>query len=94
MAKLTQQELERHLWGAADILRGTVDAGDYKQYIFGLLFYILSLIRESFIGGPPEHFAIVRPPQETDYSNKDEYHARMAQHVLWTKDLTRYGLTP
>jgi len=29
MAKLTQQELERHLWGAADILRGTVDAGDY-----------------------------------------------------------------
>lgn len=39
MAKLTQQELERHLWQAADILRGTVDAGDYKQYIFGLLFY-------------------------------------------------------
>lgn len=39
MARLSQQELERHLWGAADILRGTVDAGDYKQYIFGLLFY-------------------------------------------------------
>lgn len=38
-ARLSQQELERHLWGAADILRGTVDAGDYKQYIFGLLFY-------------------------------------------------------
>lgn len=39
MAKLTQAELERHLWQAADILRGHVDAGDYKQYIFGLLFY-------------------------------------------------------
>jgi transposase len=39
MPKLTQQKLERHLWGAADILRATVDAGDYKQYIFGLLFY-------------------------------------------------------
>jgi type I restriction enzyme M protein len=39
LAKLTQAELETHLWKAADILRGTVDAGDYKQYIFGLLFY-------------------------------------------------------
>lgn len=39
MAELTQAELERHLWQAADILRGTVDAGDYKQYIFALLFY-------------------------------------------------------
>jgi type I restriction enzyme M protein len=36
---LTQADLERHLWQAADILRGTVDSGDYKQYIFGLLFY-------------------------------------------------------
>lgn len=37
--KLTQQELESHLWGAADILRGAIDAADYKHYIFGLLFY-------------------------------------------------------
>ncbi len=36
---LTQEALERHLWGAADILRGRIDSGDYKHYIFGLLFY-------------------------------------------------------
>ena len=28
MTKLTQAALERHLWGAADILRGTVGAGE------------------------------------------------------------------
>ncbi len=37
--RLTQAELDRHLWQAADILRGHVDAGDYKQYVFALLFY-------------------------------------------------------
>ena len=37
--RITQSELESYLWGAANILRGLVDAGDYKQYIFPLLFY-------------------------------------------------------
>jgi type I restriction enzyme M protein len=37
--RLTQSELESYLWGAATILRGLVDAGDYKQYIFPLLFF-------------------------------------------------------
>ena len=36
---LSQQELESYLWGAAVILRGLVDAGDYKQFVFPLLFY-------------------------------------------------------
>ena len=36
---MTQQELEKYLWGAATTLRGTIDAGDYKQFIFPLLFF-------------------------------------------------------
>jgi len=36
---LTQQQLESYLWGAATILRGLVDAGDYKQLIFPLVFF-------------------------------------------------------
>jgi type I restriction enzyme M protein len=36
---MTQKELEKYLWGAATQLRGTIDAGDYKQYIFPLLFF-------------------------------------------------------
>jgi len=39
VAKLTLPELESHLWGAANILRGKIDSSDYKHYIFGLLFY-------------------------------------------------------
>jgi len=35
---LSQQELESHLMGAATLLRGLIDAGDNKQYIFPLLF--------------------------------------------------------
>jgi type I restriction enzyme M protein len=37
--QLTQQQLESYLWGAANLLRGLVDAGDYKQFVFPLLFF-------------------------------------------------------
>ena len=38
-APITQQELESYLWGAATHLRGHVQAGDYKQFVFPLLFF-------------------------------------------------------
>jgi type I restriction enzyme M protein len=36
---LSQKELESYLWSAATLLRGLIDASDYKQYIFPLLFF-------------------------------------------------------
>lgn len=37
--KITLSELENWLWGAANILRGPVDASDFKAYLFPLLFF-------------------------------------------------------
>ena len=36
---MNTKELEAYLWGAANILRGLIDAADFKQYIFPLLFF-------------------------------------------------------
>jgi type I restriction enzyme M protein len=35
----TLSQLESHLWEAANILRGPVDASDFKTYVFPLLFF-------------------------------------------------------
>ena len=36
---ITLNQLESHLWEAANILRGPVDAADFKTYVFPLLFF-------------------------------------------------------
>src|SRR6266446_4583107 len=39
MPRLTQQQLETYLWGAANILRGRTAGQDYKTYILSLMFF-------------------------------------------------------
>ncbi len=39
MHTVTLNQLESHLWEAANILRGPVDAADFKTYVFPLLFF-------------------------------------------------------
>ena len=36
---VTLSQIESHLWESANLLRGPVDAADFKTYIFPLLFF-------------------------------------------------------
>jgi type I restriction enzyme M protein len=36
---ITLTQLESHLWESANILRGPVDAADFKSYVFPLLLF-------------------------------------------------------
>ena len=39
MTLINLRDLEAHLWHAAHIITGPIDASDYKTYIFPILFF-------------------------------------------------------
>ncbi|CEQ21385.1 type I restriction-modification system subunit M [Paraclostridium sordellii] len=39
MARISKEKIEKYLFDSANFLRGNIDAGDYKQFIFPLLFF-------------------------------------------------------
>jgi type I restriction enzyme M protein len=67
---MTQQQLEKYLWGAATYLRGHIDAGDYKQYIFPLLFFK----RISDVWDEEYQTAIKESDGDLDYASFAENH--------------------
>ncbi len=52
MKKLTQDELNKTLWSAADSSRSQVDAGVFKDYVLAMLFfkYLSDLSKKSYAG--------------------------------------------
>jgi type I restriction enzyme M protein len=68
--RLSQQELESYLWGAATLLRGLVDAGDYRQFIFPLLFFkrLCDVYDEEY------QAALRDSGGDRDYASFDEQH--------------------
>jgi len=39
MSEEQKKVLERQLWGVANVLRGKMNADEYKNYILGFIFY-------------------------------------------------------
>jgi type I restriction enzyme M protein len=79
---MTQQQLEKYLWGAATALRGTIDAGDYKQYIFPLLFFkrICDVYDEEF------EKALEESGGDLEYASFAEHHHFIVpEHAHWKK---------
>jgi type I restriction enzyme M protein len=77
---MTQQELEKYLWGAATALRGTIDAGDYKQYIFPLLFFkrISDVYDEEFAN------ALTESDGDTEYATfAENHHFQVPEGAHW-----------
>ena len=66
---LTRQELESKLWQAADILRGQIDAADYKNYIFSILFLkrlsdrFTEEVESAVASGVPRDVALTDPTE-------------------------------
>ncbi len=81
-SQLGKKKLEDLLWGAAEFLRGQIDASDYKQYIFPLLFYkrLSDVYLEEYVE------AMEVNEGDADYSVMPMFHRfHIPQEARWEK---------
>ena len=91
--KLDVDQLERYLWSAADILRGSIDSSDYKNYIFGLLF--LKRLSDRF-EEEAEKLIAEGVSDEVAWNNPDEHQFFVPDRARWDaiqKTATNIGET-
>jgi len=72
---------EERLWTAADKLRGTMDASEYKHVVLGLIF--LKYISDTF----EEFYNRIKQQEFADPEDRDEY---LAENVFWVPVKARW----
>src|SRR6201996_2146253 len=75
------QQIEQHLWQAADKLRNNMDAAEYKHVVLGLIF--LKYISDAF----EEKHAALTNEAGADPEDQDEY---KAENVFWVPPGARW----
>lgn len=85
MATVTPARLNGHLWAAADILRGSIDSSDYKNYIFGFLF--LKRLSDRF-EEEAEHLIATGADDDVAWSDPDEHQFFVPKRARW-KDIAK-----
>ena len=83
---LSVAQLEQYLWSAADILRGSIDSSDYKNYIFGLLF--LKRLSDRF-EEEAEKLIEEGLPEREAWTNPDEHQFFVPDRARWNTIRTR-----
>lgn len=72
---------EQKLWQAADKLRGSMDAAEYKHVVLGLIF--LKYISDAF----QEHYEQLTNDSEADPEDRDEY---AGDNIFWVPKAARW----
>ncbi len=75
---------EAILWAAADKLRGSMDASEYKHVVLGLIF--LKYISDAF----QEKFDALAATQKTDYTDPEDRDEYKASNVFWVPKVARW----
>jgi len=88
--RLTQQQLEAHLWGAANILRGKTAGQDYKNYILSLMFY--KRLCDQWENEADEAIAVLEQQQDRAFTEAQKaiFRAR-GEHRFNIPDGSRWG---